>query len=95
MKEKEKLSIPWMSGVVLLLCGLTAGVYFLLFFDTSVEVPKEEFMGQTIGGGRVNNIGLMNDRQNGINLGFGAVVVGIGLLCFEEYNKKKKVVSLS
>lgn len=37
--------------------------------DTSVAVPTQEFMGQTIGGGRVNNIGLMQDRQNLLMIG--------------------------
>ncbi|MFN8611481.1 MAG: SHOCT domain-containing protein [Vulcanimicrobiota bacterium] len=37
--------------------------------DVSVAVPEQTFMGQTIGGGRVNNIGLMNDRQNLLMVG--------------------------
>jgi len=73
---------------ILLIGGLICGIYFLLFFDTSVQVPEQEFMGQTFGGERVNNIGLMQDRQNGIYLGFGAAAVGLVL---EFLNKRKKV----
>ncbi len=82
-------------GIILMIFGFVIGIYFLMFFDTSVAVPQQEIFGQTIGGGRVNNIGLMSDRQNGINLGFGAAVVGLILVCFQESNKKKATNSKS
>jgi hypothetical protein len=85
----KEIKISFSSiGTLLLIGGLVVGVYFLMFFDTSVAVPQQEIFGEVIGGGRVNNIGLMNDRQNGINLGFGAFVVGLVLRYVEE-NKKK------
>jgi hypothetical protein len=72
---------------LLIVGGLVCGVYFLMFFDTSVQVPQQEIMGQTIGGERVNNLGLMQDRQNGIYLGFGALAVG---LAFEFFGNRRK-----
>lgn len=57
-------------GILLLLGGLAVSAYFFLAFDTSVES----------GMGRVNNLGLMADRQNGIILGIGLSVVGTIML---------------
>ena len=57
------------------LAGLAIAFYFFLFFDVSVEVPTTDFIGTTIGGGRVNNIGLMAQRQNGILFGFGLAII--------------------
>ncbi len=76
-------------AVLLMVGGLTWGMYSLLFFDTSVVVPQQEIMGQTIGGERINNIGLMQEKQNGINLGFGAAVVGLAIMLFDKRNKKE------
>jgi hypothetical protein len=64
-------------GAVLALAGVAALVYFFMMFDTSVQVPMQEFFGSTIGGGRVNNLGLMQDRQNGILVGGLALLVGV------------------
>lgn len=57
-------------GILLLVCGLAVAAYFFLAFDTSVES----------GMGRVNNLGLMADRQNGIIVGIGLSVVGTIML---------------
>lgn len=64
-------------GLLLVICGLGAAIYFFALFDTSVPVqPVDLGNGTSIGGGRVNNLGLMSDRQNGIIVGFGMAVVG-------------------
>ena len=60
----------------MIIAGLVGAVFFFFFFDTSVEVPTQELFGQTIGGGRVNNLGLMAERQNGIIFSFGIAIVG-------------------
>lgn len=60
------------AGLFLLVCGLIAAVYFFAIFDTSVPTSM---------GFRVNNIGLMQDRQNGIIFGFGAAIAG-GVLMY-------------
>jgi len=62
-------------GFLLLLVGGSAAFYFLAVFDPSVDVPATTIMGQSIGGGRVNNLGLMADRQNGIVI---SSVVAVG-----------------
>jgi len=64
-------------GVIMLLVGLAVAIYFFLFFDTSVEVPTTELFGQTFGGERVNNIGLMNQRTNGVIFGMGIAIIGL------------------
>lgn len=77
-------------ATLLIVCGLAYGLYFLMFFDVSVLVPGQEFLGQTIGGGRVNNIGLMQDRQNGLYLGFGAAAVGLILMYMKGRRDEEK-----
>jgi hypothetical protein len=62
-------------GGLLLLMGLVAAAYFFLFFDQSVESGS---------GGRVNNVGLMADRHNGILVGLGFCVVGTILLVLDR-----------
>lgn len=63
-------------GILFLLLGGSSAFYFFLFFDTSVEIPTQEFMGQVIGGGRINNLGLMQDRQNGIIISSVFAIIG-------------------
>jgi len=64
-------------GTLMIIGGIVAVIYFAIFFDTSVAIPTTEIFGQTIGGGRVNNLGLMNDRSNGIMIGIGAAIFGL------------------
>jgi hypothetical protein len=47
--------------------GLIGAMYFFVVFDTGI---------QTSLGSRVNNLGLMADRQNGIMLSVGVAIVG-------------------
>lgn len=69
------------AGLFLLVCGFICAVYFFAFFDTSVAVPTVNVGGTAFGGGRVNNLGLMQDRQNGIIFGFGVAIAG-GVLMY-------------
>jgi hypothetical protein len=64
-------------GVLLFIVGLGVAGYFFLAFDTSVES----------GYGRVNNLGLMADRQNGIIIGIGLGVVGAIMLAIGSRGK--------
>jgi len=57
-------------GILLLLAGLVVTAFFFFGFDTSVDS----------GVGRVNNLGLMADRQNGILIGLGLAIVGTIML---------------
>lgn len=69
-------------GLFLVVIGLIAVVYYFAFFDTSVAVESVDLgNGTSIGGGRVNNIGLLADRQNGIIVGFGMAAAG-GVLMY-------------
>ena len=63
-------------GAVLCLAGLLSAGYFATAFQTSVEVPKQEIGGQTFGGNSVENIGLMNDQQNGIVISCAVAIIG-------------------
>ena len=68
-----------LGGLVLALGGLM--VLAALNMDVSVAVPTQTILGETFGGGRVNNIGLMNDRQNllllGSALGLGGLMLSL------------------
>jgi hypothetical protein len=68
------------AGLLLLLVGLGTVFYFLMFYDTGVDVPSANIGGYEVGGGKVHNVGLMQNRQNGIIVG--SVVAAAGLACF-------------
>lgn len=65
---------------ILIAGGLVCTGYFFFLFDTSVPVPTMSIGGNTVGGGKVNNIGLLSQKQNGINLGMGVAILGAILL---------------
>lgn len=67
-------------GLAILVAGVLIAGFFVAVYDTSVEVPRSVVMGQTIGGGRVNNTGLMQNRQIGLIVG--ASLSMAGLICF-------------
>lgn len=69
-------SVFRMAGLALLLGGIAVACYYYFYFDPSVAVPR----GSLIGIDRVNNAGLMAQRQNGIIFSFGAVVFGCVLI---------------
>jgi hypothetical protein len=69
-------------GAVLCVGGILGALYFFLAFDTSVE---------TSGGQRINNLGLMSDRQNGII--FSGVVAIIGAVLFAVSTNGRSVAS--
>jgi hypothetical protein len=75
--EKGRGSGLQILGVLLLVVGLGVAAYFFLAFDASVES----------GAGRVNNLGLMADRQNGIIIGIGLGVVGTIMLAIRSLGK--------
>jgi hypothetical protein len=83
----KQYDIMPVMGVLLLLGGVAAAMYFFMFFDTTVQVPSTEIMGQTIGGGAVNNLGLMNERTNGIIIGVGLALIGLILTIVTKYKK--------
>lgn len=68
-------------GILLLVAGLAVAAFFFLAFDTSVDSGVN-------GVGRVNNFGLMADRQNGIIVGIGLCIVGTIMLAIGSRGKK-------
>ena len=88
-KGQSIMTRPISIGVLVMIGGIVAVIYFAMFFDTSVATPTTEIFGQTIGGGRVNNIGLMNDRSNGIMIGIGAAIFGL-ILSIVAKSKSKE-----
>lgn len=68
--RRGELSALSIIGLLLVIGGLIAAAYYLMFFDTSVYVPGG------YGIDRVNNLGLMADRQNGIIAGIGVALLG-------------------
>jgi hypothetical protein len=68
---KQSAGIWTGLGLIILAAGLVVGFYYWQYFKASVEAP---------GVGRVNNIGLLQDKQTGTLLGFGAAALGLVLL---------------
>ena len=66
-------------GAFLFLGGVASAIYYYAYFDTSVVVPAVSILGQSLGGGRVNNIGLMQQQQNSLMIS--VVVALVGLVC--------------
>ncbi len=63
-------------GALLLLGGILGAAYYFFAFDTTVATGGDPILGQSSGGNRVHNIGLLVQRQNGLILSIAAVVVG-------------------
>jgi hypothetical protein len=61
-------------SVLLIICGLICSISFWFFYDTSVSM----------GFGDVNNIGLMQNRQLGVIVGIGMVIVGVIVLAISK-----------
>lgn len=62
-------------GILLLLVGMAVTAYYLAFFETSVEVAKETIGNSKVG--RVENIGLISQRQNGLIVGLAVALFGL------------------
>ena len=77
-------------GVLLFLGGIAAAVYYYGYFDTTVASPSVELFGQTIGGSRVYNIGLMQERQLGLGISIVAALVGLVALIFAQRGKANR-----
>jgi hypothetical protein len=79
-------------GIVLIILGLSIAGFFTLVFDTSVPVPKaikdtEVSSESTIQmPDRMNNIGLLQDRQSGISGGLELSILGGLLLLYGKEN---------
>ncbi len=73
-------SLLRLLGVMAMLSGICGALFFLLVFDPSIEVPQITVFGQAIGGGRVNNIGLLKDSQNGMIFSLVMVIFGFGMI---------------
>jgi hypothetical protein len=73
------------GGILLLALGVIIAGYFFLFFDVSVPVDAS-----AIGIDRVNNIGLMADRQNGIIVGIAIAAAGLALIIVGEVLGSRK-----
>jgi hypothetical protein len=68
-------------GVLLLLGGIMAGLHYHRM-DTTVLTPSVELFGQTLGGERVHNIGLMEQRRTGITVSIAGTFFGLMLIYF-------------
>lgn len=86
---KMFLGDPRFIPILMIIWGIMAVIYFTMFFDTSVAIPTTEVFGQTVGGGRINNLGLMNDRTNGITIGIGVAIFGL-ILSIVAKSKSKE-----
>ena len=87
--ESAAASVSGLSvfGALMFIGGSSVLIYYWQFFDTSVSVPVQTILGETFGGGRVHNIGLMQDRQTGMIVG--GVLAAMGFLCALASSLKK------
>jgi hypothetical protein len=77
-------------GIVLILLGIVGLIYFQTAFDTSVTVDYKG-TGYSKPSGfpdRVNNIGLMQDKQNYTIISLGSAIIGLILFLAGNRNKK-------
>jgi len=72
-------------GSLLLVGGLCVAAYFFFVYDTTVSTQSTYIPGYgALGGGRVHNIGLQQDRQLGCIGGLIAAAVGAVMLIVES-----------
>lgn len=74
-------------GAILIIGGLLVAFTTMNFMDTTVETQAVEIAGQTIGG-RIHNIGLMQQKNNTVLCAVGAAIVG-AILCLVPGQKKE------
>jgi hypothetical protein len=77
-------------GTLLLVGGLVFAIYYWLFYDTTVTVPSTTLFGERIGGGRVHNIGLMQNRQNGLIISAAVAFAGLFCVLFARFSGRKR-----
>jgi len=75
------------AGSIVILLGLIGLIFFFFIFDTSVSVNGLNM--------RVNNIGLMQDRQNGIMFSILALVIGVFLVIFANKEENEALSKLA
>ena len=88
-KPKEGSEIVLILSLLLFIFSFCMLMYYWRFFDTSVSVPSQELFGQTIGGERVHNIGLMQERSNGMLLSGLVTMLSIGIALFSSSKNKR------
>ena len=78
-EEDRTISFLAVLGVLVFLGGLLAAVYYWHFFDPSVRTSTGE---------RVNNIGLLQDRQNGLIVSVFLSAIGFAAIVLGEYRRR-------
>ncbi|MFH0888394.1 MAG: zinc ribbon domain-containing protein [Planctomycetota bacterium] len=87
--EQGSLTLKILGGL-LLVAGAIVATYYFYHFDTTVTVEPVEIMGKFYGGGgKVNNIGLLQDRQNGIIIGVALAVMGLICMAIGSFIKRR------
>jgi len=77
---QTKIPALCLLGWLFIIGGFVGAIYFAFVFDISVGVPQ--ISRDTLGIERVNNLGLMSDRQTGIILSLAALILGTILAIF-------------
>lgn len=80
-------------GWLLLGGGLLMLGYFSVVYDTSVATDSISIFGESYGGQRVHNIGLMQNQQNGMLVGALAAVIGVVMLIINARSQPKRTSS--
>lgn len=76
-------------GLFIFIIAAAATYYYAFAFDTTVAVPSVTISGTQIGGGLVNNVGLMNEKSNGILMGVGGCILGVLFMVIGSMRKRK------
>jgi hypothetical protein len=84
-KNDPRRSSARTLGDVIFILGVLGLLYFYQM-DTTVPLSDSEFFGKNK---RIHNIGLMQERQNGLILS--GLAVGVGVLCsaIAELNRRR------
>lgn len=73
-------------GDILIAAGIVIGSYFLAIYDTSVSVPG----GAVLGIDRVNNLGLMQNREIGIIVAVLIIAIGVAMRIAEGFKQNEQ-----
>lgn len=85
----EEEPVNWLRTVgVLLLIGGAIWLLYALNMDTSVATDPVSFGGITIPSQRVNNLGLMSQKQNYIIVASLTLVAGLITTLFDRHRKQ-------
>ncbi len=77
--QPELFALGWLVGVLLFIAGLFGVLYYWKLMDTTLPLDPVIVAKRDHPQERVHNIGLMDERRNGLLVSMGAVAFGFVL----------------